>query len=112
MMTPLNIVLILLTECCAVIGNILLKHAMNQSEQKRMYRILALGIAVLALNFFLWLGLLPQFPLSYLYPFDGLNRIMVILGALVLLKEKVTAPLWGGTALITIGIALVSASSN
>jgi uncharacterized membrane protein len=108
--TPLNIVLILLTECCAVIGNILLKHAMNQHERSRMFRFLALGIAVLALNFFLWLGLLPKFPLSYLYPFDGLNRIMVIVGAIVLLKEKVTAPLWGGTILITIGIALVSAT--
>jgi undecaprenyl phosphate-alpha-L-ara4N flippase subunit ArnE len=69
-----------------------------------------MGIAILALNFFLWLGLLPQFPLSYLYPFDGLTRLMVVVGAIVVLKEKVTPPLWAGMLLITIGIALVSAS--
>ena len=109
-MTPLNLFLIFLTECCSVVGNLLFKHAMNQSERVRTIRFLAMGIALLALNFFLWLGLLPQFPLSYLYPFDGLNRLMVVVGAIVVLKEKVTLALWGGMLLITAGIALVSAS--
>jgi undecaprenyl phosphate-alpha-L-ara4N flippase subunit ArnE len=109
-MTPLNFILILLTECLAVVGNLLFKHAMNQSERSRTIRFLVMGIAMLALNFFLWLGLLPKFPLSYLYPFDGLTRLMVVVGAIVLLKEKVTPPLWGGMLLITAGIALVSAS--
>ncbi|PYI53225.1 MAG: hypothetical protein DMC62_06005, partial [Verrucomicrobia bacterium] len=46
------------------------------------------GIALMTLSFFLTLGLLQRFDLSYLYPFQGLSVIIISLMAAVMLKEK------------------------
>jgi uncharacterized membrane protein len=61
-------------------------------------------------NFFLWEGLLSKFDLSYLYPFDGLNRVVLMFAASIFLKEKMTLELWVGVALICAGVLLVSRS--
>ena len=68
------------------------------------------GIALMTISFFLTLGLLQRFDLSYLYPFQGLSVIIISLMAAVMLKEKLTLQLTVGALLISTGIVLVSLS--
>ena len=57
---------------------------------------MGLGIRLKAIEFFLWLGLQAKFPLSYLYPFDALNRIALVAAAWFFLKERITPQTWLG----------------
>ena len=68
------------------------------------------GIFLMAISFFLTLGLLQRFDLSYLYPFQGLSVIFITLTAAVVLKEKLNVRLTIGALLISAGIVLVSMS--
>src|SRR6266540_6827725 len=68
------------------------------------------GIILMTISFFLTLGLLQRFDLSYLYPFQGLSVIFITLTAAVVLKEKLSLRLIVGAVLISIGIVLVSLS--
>jgi uncharacterized membrane protein len=68
------------------------------------------GIILMTISFFLTLGLLQRFDLSYLYPFQGLSVIFITLMAAIVLKEKLNARLAIGALLISIGIVLVSLS--
>lgn len=107
-MTGTAILLCLSCEVFLVIGQLLLKRGMSASPV--LVGSLAGGIAMLAAWFFLWLGLLSQWELSRLFPFEGLNPALVVLGAWLFLKERVPMMGWIGIALISVGVALVSAS--
>ncbi|MEP6823067.1 MAG: EamA family transporter [Chthoniobacterales bacterium] len=114
-MTALSLVLILTSLVTFVAGNLILKRAMEHAaalglSQSTTIRYLIAGTAVMAVSFFLNLGLLRQFDLSYLYPFQGLSVIIISLCAAVLLREKLTLPLMIGSLLITAGVVLVSIS--
>ena len=61
-------------------------------------------------SFFITLGLLQRFDLSYLYPFQGLSVVIISVLAAVILREKLTARLFVGAALISAGVVLVSLS--
>ena len=108
-MTPLAFLLVLIAESCSVTGQVLFKHAMGGGEGNRAAKLTA-GVAVMAVNFFLWVGLLSKFDLSYLYPFDGLKGVVMMFAASIFLKEKMTLSLWVGVGLICAGIVLVSRS--
>jgi hypothetical protein len=74
-----------------VSGQLFFKHAMsNQVNSPRWRRFLDLGAGVLAMTvgFFTWLALLHRFDLSFLYPFEGLDRVLLALGAWLFLREK------------------------
>ena len=68
------------------------------------------GIILMTISFFLTLGLLQRFDLSYLYPFQGLSVIFITLTAAIVLKEKLNLRLAIGALLISVGIVLVSLS--
>ena len=68
------------------------------------------GVILMTISFFLTLGLLQRFDLSYLYPFQGLSVIFITLTAAVVLKEKLNLRLAIGALLISAGIVLVSLS--
>ena len=108
-MTPLPFLLVLIAESCSLIGQIFFKHAMSGGKGN-MAAKLAAGAAIMGIGFFLWEGLLSKFDLSYLYPFDGLNRVVLMFAASIFLKEKMTLNLWVGVALICAGVLLVSRS--
>ncbi len=108
-MTPFAFLLVIISECCAVAGQVLFKHAMGGQKGSAAAK-LAAGMAVMAVGFFLWIGLMSRFDLSYLYPFDGLNRVVLMFAASIFLKEKMTVDLWVGVALICAGVLLVSRS--
>ena len=106
-MTALLFALVIVSELCRVVGQIFFKHAMSGGKGKNG---LWAGVAAMAVGFFLWLGLLKKFDLSFLYPFEGLNNVMVTCAATIFLKEKMTLSLWVGVGLICAGIVLVSRS--
>jgi uncharacterized membrane protein len=105
--------LILFYATCSVSGQLFFKHAMseqvNSAPSRRLFDLTA-GVLLMTAGFFTWLGLLHRFDLSYLYPFEGLDRVLLALGAWLFLRERVTADLWIGVILICIGTTLVSAS--
>jgi uncharacterized membrane protein len=98
-----------------VAAQLILKKAMELSATSGMrnsYFVshVTIGVALMTVSFFLTLGLLQRFDLSYLYPFQGLSVIFITILAAVLLKEKLSARLAIGALLITAGIVLVSIS--
>ena len=98
-----------------VVAQLILKRAMEFSagaglRNLRFISRVAGGIALMTFSFFLTLGLLQRFDLSYLYPFQGLSVIIITLMAAFMLKEKLTLQLTIGALLISAGIVLVSLS--
>jgi uncharacterized membrane protein len=106
---------ILISLVTFVTAQLILKKAMEFSATHGMrnsYFVsrVATGVVLMTVSFFLTLGLLQRFDLSYLYPFQGLSVIFITILAAVVLKEKLSARLAIGALLITAGIVLVSMS--
>jgi uncharacterized membrane protein len=98
-----------------VVAQIVVKRAMVFSashgfRSSHFISLMIIGIFLMTISFFLTLGLLQRFDLSYLYPFQGLSVIMITVMAAVMLKEKLNLQLTIGSLLITAGIVLVSMS--
>jgi uncharacterized membrane protein len=113
--TFLAFLLILISLVTSVAAQLILKRAMEFSATHGMRNScfisrVAIGVVLMTVSFFLTLGLLQRFDLSYLYPFQGLSVIFITLLAAVMLKEKLSARLTIGALLITAGIVLVSMS--
>ena len=112
-MTAFAFFCVLLTEMCSVAGQIFFKRAMcldDNAPRKKFLGNFFGGIGTKAVAFFLWLGLLSKFPLSKLYPLEGVSPILLVFGAAIFLREKMTRSLWLGVLLISAGVVLVSAS--
>ena len=112
-MTTISLVLVLAALLAFVAGQLLLKKAMDAANlhgfrSMKFLWPLAAGISLLGAQFFLNLGLLQRFDLSFIYPFQGLSVIIISLAAAVLLREKLTLQLVAGSVLISAGIVLVS----
>jgi uncharacterized membrane protein len=98
-----------------VAAQLILKRAMEGTKatgfrNTRFVWRITWGVVLMTISFFLTLGLLQRFDLSYLYPFQGLSVIFITLMAAVVLKERLNARLAIGALLISIGIVLVSLS--
>jgi len=111
----LAFLLIVVSLLSFVAAQLILKRAMefsatNGLRNSRFISLAVTGIALMTVSFFLTLGLLQRFDLSYLYPFQGLSVIFITLMAAVALKEKLNLRLTVGALLITTGIVLVSLS--
>lgn len=107
-MTAIAVALALLSQLFLVIGQLFLKRGMSAARVR--YGSVGSGIACLAVWFFLWLGLLARWDLSRVFPFEGLNPVMVVLGAAAFLREKVSLGGWIGVALVSFGVAIISSS--
>ena len=98
-----------------VAAQLILKKAMEFSATHGMrnsYFVsrVAIGVVLMTISFFLTLGLLQRFDLSYLYPFQGLSVIFITITAAAVLKERLSVQLLAGTLLISAGSVLVSLS--
>jgi uncharacterized membrane protein len=98
-----------------VVAQLVLKRAMEFSARsglrnRRFISLVVAGIGLMTISFFLTLGLLQRFDLSYLYLFQGLSVIFITLMAAAVLKEKLSLRLTIGALLISAGIVLVSLS--
>ena len=76
-----------------VMAQLVLKRAMEFSPKSgfrnaRFISRVVVGVALMTISFFLTLGLLQRFDLSYLYPFQGLSVIFITLMAAVVLKPR------------------------
>ena len=114
-MSFLAFLLIVVSLVTFVVAQLILKRAMEFSAMNGMRNSYFLsrvgaGVVLMTISFFLTLGLLQRFDLSYLYPFQGLSVIFITILAAVVLKEKLNARLTIGALLITAGIVLVSMS--
>lgn len=114
-MSFLAFFLIVISLLTFVAAQLILKRAMELSARGGMrnsYFVsrVTIGIVLMTISFFLTLGLLQRFDLSYLYPFQGLSVIFITMLAAVVLKEKLSMRLAIGALLITAGIVLVSMS--
>jgi drug/metabolite transporter (DMT)-like permease len=113
--TALAFALCIICQVFLLSGQLLFKHAMDPGNGKgnstaRMFKLLALGILTQTVYFFLWLGLLENHPLTRIYPFEGLNPVMMAILAWLVLKEKLPVKAWIGLALVCVGIGIVSAT--
>lgn len=98
-----------------VVAQLVLKRAMEFSTKSglrhsRFIWLVTLGVLLMTISFFITLGLLQRFDLSYLYPFQGMSVIFITLMAAVVLKEKLNLRLTIGALLLSAGIVLVSLS--
>jgi uncharacterized membrane protein len=82
----------------------------SKSSASRRKVDLGRGVLVMTISFFTWLALLRQFDLSYLYPFEGLDRVLLAFAAWLILKEKMSRDLWIGLILICLGTIFVAGS--
>lgn len=114
-MSAVILALIFISLAAFVIGQLLLKRAMDVTNRAGFRRgtfafFIVGGTATMAISYFLNLGLLQRLDLSYLYPFQGLTVIFISVAAAFLLRERLTTPLLIGSILITAGVVLVSIS--
>jgi uncharacterized membrane protein len=114
-MTWISFTLIFISLITFVIGQLLLKKGMELTSsaipsRHRIALFIGGGIVAMTISFFLTLGLLQRFDLSYLYPFQGLSVILIAITAALTLREKLTLQLTIGALLISAGIVLVSLS--
>ena len=114
-MTLLSFALILASLVTFVGGQLFLKKGMELTtgenrNTRRFASLITAGIVAMTISFFLTLGLLQRFDLSYLYPFQGLSVVLIAITAAVMLHEKLTLQLSIGSLLISAGIVLVSIS--
>ena len=112
-MRLLPLFLILCALVTFVTGQLLFKHAMETSHRgfdRHFAKFFVPAILSMTVSFFLTLGLLQRFDLSYVYPFQGLSVIIISVAGGILLKEKLSLQLVIGAILISIGVVLVSMS--
>jgi len=113
-MTAIALVLVLVALVAHTAGQIFLKHAMGSSHTHTGFRSRAvivpftIGIVLMTTQFFLVLGLLQRYDLSFIYPFQGLGVIIITLTAGITLHEKLSLQLVIGSLLISVGVVLVS----
>lgn len=113
-MTAIALLIVLVALVAHTAGQVFLKHAMTSSHtdagfgSRSVVLPFAIGIVLMTTQFFLNLGLLQRYDLSFIYPFQGLGVIIITCIAGVTLREKLTLPLVVGSALISVGVVLVS----
>jgi undecaprenyl phosphate-alpha-L-ara4N flippase subunit ArnE len=110
-MSPLAWVLVFISQVALVAAQIFLKQAMSRREKDgRWIGRLILGITTMTVWFLLWLGVMHEVQLSKLMPLEGISPLLIVIGASVVLKERLHARAWLGIALTCAGVVLVSAS--
>jgi len=114
-MTLIAILAAFACQLLQVTGQVFLKHAMlavdaTPHQPRRVALSLAAGLAFLTFWFLLWIGLMQKWNLSVIYPFEGLCPVLMVLGARVFLREKLSTSGWVGVMLIAAGIMLVTGS--
>ncbi|MDD3295542.1 MAG: EamA family transporter [Geobacteraceae bacterium] len=106
---------ILLTKGMKELGDISamnLRGMMSAAYQALTSPKLVFGTAMLAVFFFLWLAVLSWEDLSVALPMQALNYVLVAFLSQYFLGEVVTPLRWAGTALVCIGVILITKSST
>jgi multidrug transporter EmrE-like cation transporter len=118
-LTVTNIVLLLCAVGLAAVGQLLLKHGMQQATNRAAqgHGSLAvaaatsgwviLGLVVFGVSALAWLTTLSRLPLSIAYPFNALGYLAILTASVVILHERANVWTWVGTALVVSGLIIV-----
>ena len=118
-MTVANVVLLLSAVGLAAVGQLLLKHGMQQATDRAAQRNgslavaaatspwVLLGLFVFGISALAWLTTLSRLPLSIAYPFNALGYLAILTASVVLLHERANLWTWVGTALVVSGLIIV-----
>ncbi len=111
-MSALTWTLVLVSQLALVAGQIYLKRAMSRREHGVPGWIgqLAIGITTMTVWFLLWLGAMSRVDLSKLMPMEGISPLLIVIGAMIFLRERLDWRGWSGVALTCVGVVLVSMS--
>ncbi len=120
----LIITLIIFTSTCDTIAQLFLKKSINKLnfETRGIKKILVsigklllvLGVYIgglfSLLSLFIWLYVLSKADLNFAFSLDSMHYVLIAIGSVIFLKEKVSLVRWVGTISIVIGITLVALS--
>ena len=110
---------------CFSFGDIALTRGMKQAGEVSSLRLavldqvggrairspfVLLGGALQVVAFVAYLVALSRRDLSYVFPLTAASDIVTTLAARYLLHEQVTSARWAGVVIVSLGIALISAS--
>ena len=110
---------------CFSFGDIALTRGMKQAGEISSLRLkvldqvggrairsplVLLGGALQIIAFATYLVALSRRDLSYIFPLTATSDIVTTLAARYMLRERVTPTRWAGVVIVTLGIALISAS--
>ena len=73
-------------------------------------KYIIIGFLLYGISVLIWLIVLTKLDLSYAYPITSVSYVLVTLGSIFFLKEKVSKLRWFAIALVTIGVIFVSIS--
>jgi drug/metabolite transporter (DMT)-like permease len=68
------------------------------------------GVFIFVISLLLWLYLLSQFDLSFLYPFGSLSYVLAAIGGWFFFAESISLYRGGGILLILVGVFLIAKS--
>lgn len=118
------IALILLSVTVAAVGQLALKHGMNEVSEElaparfgldgASFRTLVAtpaiygGLLLFGISALVWLVVLSRASLSFAYPFAALTYVLILLFDHFVLDDPVPPLRWAGVAFIATGIFLVS----
>ncbi len=114
-MSALTWTLIVISQFALVAGQIYLKRAMTRREQadsSGWISLLVIGITTMTIWFLLWLGAMARVDLSQLMPMEGITPLLIVIGAMIFLRERLDWRGWSGVALTCVGVVLVSMSGH
>lgn len=118
--TAIMVIIIVLTNA---VGEVSIAKGMRQIGEistlhvgellKIAWRVLtnkffALGLALMTLNFFVFLALLSSADLSLVVPATSLGFVIKTFAAKIFLKERISRERLIGTLLVCVGVALIS----
>ena len=109
-----TVILAVLCQVFLLVGQLFFKRAMRETTpplpRSKMAWNLFVGIFSMSLWFFIWTNLLEGENLSRIFPFEGLNPVLLVIAAWLILRERQTWNTAAGVLLICGGIFLASGS--
>jgi multidrug transporter EmrE-like cation transporter len=117
-----NYLILAVSICLAVFGQLLMKHGMNQfgafAVTELHLKLIPMfgnpwvfsGLCAFGLSSVFWLVILSRMELSLVYPMVSVAYVLVALASLILFKENVTLLRWVGIGIICLGVVLISRS--
>jgi len=97
-------------------GMIQVGHINNTGQLFNIHTVLQIitnpyvigGVALSAIGLFLWLGVLSNLKVSYIYPFGAISYILLAVLAYFILKENIMPIHWVGICAIVLGCCLIN----
>ena len=121
--TGFIICLILITDLCDTVSQLLLKRSINAFDThidsvRKVLRLIInlagvprvwIALVFSVLSLVMWLVVLSKADLNFAYSVDSMRYILITLASVAILKEKANTLRWIGVIAVVAGIALVAA---